>query len=90
HKITKEKLQQIEDAENILNDYGFKDVRVRHYGVFGQIEVKKDELEKLLLVEDEVVRKIRNVGFDELKIDREGLVSGKLNRVLKINKENKK
>ncbi|HSH19475.1 MAG TPA: ATP-dependent sacrificial sulfur transferase LarE [Draconibacterium sp.] len=83
HQITREKLQQVEDAENILNEFGFKDVRVRHYGTYGQIEVKKEELEKLLLVENEVIDKIRNVGFSELKIDREGLVSGKLNRVLK-------
>lgn len=83
HQITREKLQQVEEAENILNEYGFKDVRVRHYGTYGQIEVKKDELEKLLLVEDDILAKIRNVGFKELKIDKEGLVSGKLNRVLK-------
>lgn len=83
HQITREKLQQIEDAENILNDFGFKDVRVRHYGTYGKIEVKKEELEKLLLVENEVLNKIKNVGFQELRIDKEGLVSGKLNRVLK-------
>lgn len=83
HEITREKLQQVEDAENILNDFGFKDVRVRHYGTYGQIEVQKEELKKLQLVENEVLDKIRNVGFAELKIDKEGLVSGKLNRVLK-------
>jgi uncharacterized protein len=83
HQITKEKLQQVEDAENILNEYGFRDVRVRHYETYGQIEVQKEELEKLFLVEDEVVEKIKNVGFGRLVIDREGLVSGKLNRVLK-------
>lgn len=83
HQITKEKLQQVEDAENILNNYGFKDVRVRHYETYGQIEVQKEELEKLFLLEDELVEKIKNVGFNRLVIDREGLVSGKLNRVLK-------
>ena len=83
HAITREKLQQIEDAESVLNEYGFNDVRVRHYGTYGKIEVRKDELEKLLMVETEVVEKIRNVGFADLQIDREGLVSGKLNRVIK-------
>ena len=83
HSITNEKLRQIEEAENILNEYGFNDVRVRHYGTYGKIEVRKEELDKLLLLENEVVEKIRNVGFADLKIDREGLVSGKLNRVLK-------
>ncbi len=88
HKITREKLQQVEDAENILNEFGFKDVRVRHYGTYGQIEVQKEELGKLLQIEDEVLGKMRSVGFNELRIDREGLVSGKLNRVL--NNDNKK
>lgn len=88
HQITRKKLQQVEDAENILNDFGFRDVRVRHYGTYGQIEVQKSELGKLLLVENEVLDKMRNVGFAELKIDKEGLVSGKLNRVLKnVNKQ---
>lgn len=85
HQITKEKLQQVEDAENILNDFGFRDVRVRHYETYGQIEVQKKELEKLFLIEDEVIEKIKNIGFNRLVIDREGLVSGKLNRVLKNN-----
>lgn len=83
HAITKEKLRQVEDAENILNDFGFEDVRVRHYGTYGQIEVQKEELAKLRLVEEEVVGKIKQLGFEDLKIDTEGLVSGKLNRVLK-------
>ncbi len=87
HEITHEKLQQVEDAENILNEYGFNDVRVRHYGNYGRIEVRKGELEKLLLVENEVLEKIKSVGFKTLKIDKEGLVSGKLNRALKnVNK----
>ncbi|MFC2129633.1 TIGR00268 family protein, partial [Bacteroidota bacterium] len=82
HSITREKLRQVEDAENILNEFGFNDVRVRHYGNYGQIEVQKEELEKLLIVEDEVINKIKTLGFEDLKIDKEGLVSGKLNRVL--------
>ncbi len=87
HVITNEKLRQVEAAENILNEYGFSDVRVRHYGTYGQIEVQKGELEKLRLVEDEVIGKILALGFNELKIDREGLVSGKLNRVIQTDQK---
>ena len=83
HQITQTKLKQVEAAENILNDFGFNDVRVRHYGSFAQVEVKKEELNKLLLVEGLVIDKISELGFPEVRIDREGLVSGKLNRVLK-------
>jgi len=83
HRITNEKLRQVENAENILNEFGFKDVRVRHYGTYGQIEVQRDEMDKLLQVEDQVRERIQGVGFHELRIDKEGLVSGKLNRVIK-------
>lgn len=82
HQITKEKLQQVEEAENFLNELGFNDVRVRHYGNYGQVEVQKTELEKLFSMENQVIDKIKTLGFDDVKIDREGLVSGKLNRAL--------
>ena len=82
HTVTVEKLKQIEAAEEILNSYGFADVRVRHYGSYGKIEVRKEELEKLTLIQNEVITKITALGFEKCVIDREGLVSGKMNRVL--------
>lgn len=82
HTITREKLRQVEEAENILNEMGFRDVRVRHYGTYGQVEVPGEELSKLFGMADLVIDKIRAAGFQEVRIDREGLVSGKLNRVL--------
>ena len=80
--VTVAKLRQIEAAEDILNSYGFEDVRVRHYGKYGKIEVHKEELEKLRLIQDEIIPKITALGFEKCEIDSEGLVSGKMNRVL--------
>jgi uncharacterized protein len=80
--VTFKKLKQIEAAEEILNSYGFEDVRMRHYGNYGRIEVHKEDLKKLRLVQDEVVQKITALGFEHCEIDQEGLVSGKMNRVL--------
>lgn len=85
HAITAKKLQQIEDAENILNDFGFGEVRVRHYDTFGKIEVPQKDIERLILIEDEIAGKLKTLGFEKCVIDTEGLVSGKLNRV--INKQ---
>jgi len=82
HKVTKEKLFQVEKAEDILNEYGFEDVRVRHYDSFGKIEVLKDDLLKLSFVQEELVDKISALGFVSVKVDTEGLVSGKLNRAI--------
>ena len=80
HKVTVEKLAQIEKSETLLNQYGFKDVRVRHYGNTARIEVEKDNINRLLSLKDEIVRQIEAFGFEEVVIDMEGLVSGKLNR----------
>jgi uncharacterized protein len=80
--VTLEKLQQIEAAEDLLNSYGFEDVRVRHYGEFGKIEVKKADFEKLRSIKEIVISKIIAFGFERIEIDEEGLVSGKMNRVL--------
>lgn len=83
HKITQKKLVEIEQAEDLLNSFGFNDVRVRHFGDHGKIEVKLEDLGKLMEVRDRVVEKIREIGFNEVVIDEEGLVSGKMNRGIK-------
>jgi len=82
-KITKKKLLEIERAEDLLNQFGFEDVRVRHYGDHGKIEVAREDLPRLIRVREEVIEKIKKVGFREVEIDTEGLVSGKLNRRIK-------
>ena len=84
HKITRKKLLEIEQAEDLLNQFGFEDVRVRHYGDHGRIEVTREDIPRLIKVKEEVIEKIRQVGFDEVVIDTEGLVSGKLNRSIKV------
>ena len=80
--ITTEKLQQVEAAEGILNEYGFEDVRVRHYNEEARIEVPGKELGLLREHFSVIEAAILKLGFRSCVIDDEGLVSGKLNRVL--------
>jgi uncharacterized protein len=82
HKITLKKLVEVEKAEDFLNDYGFSDVRVRHYGEYGRIEVKPEDISRLITVKEAVVDRIMKIGFKRVEIDEEGLVSGKMNRVI--------
>jgi len=83
HKITRKKLVEIEQAEELLNSFGFEDVRVRHYGDHGKIEVASKDLSKLMEVKEKVLENVRKIGFKDVVIDEEGLVSGKLNRGIK-------
>ncbi len=80
--ITETKLREIEAAEDMLNRLGFKEVRVRHYGTYAKIEVGKDDMDKLLAIKDLVIKEMKEIGFEQTQIDQEGLVSGKMNRIL--------
>lgn len=85
--ITKNKLAQIEKVEEILNEFGFEDVRVRHYGEECKIEVPIERLEHLKDVFKVVLPEIQKTGFKSCVIDNEGLVSGKLNKYLVLDNE---
>jgi pyridinium-3,5-biscarboxylic acid mononucleotide sulfurtransferase len=80
--ITPYKLRQIEEAESILNQLGFAEVRVRHYGKEAKIEVPTNDIPRLKECHDTIVSALASIGFESCRVDEEGLVSGKLNRAL--------
>ncbi len=57
--------------------------RVRHFDSIAKIEVPEEKLPELLRQRTELIREFQQLGFPQIEIDREGFVSGKLNRVLK-------
>lgn len=81
--ITPFKLKQIEQAEATLNTFGFTEVRVRHYGTEAKIEVPYIEIGRLKECLPYIEEAFNSLGFETCQVDEEGLVSGKLNRVLK-------
>ena len=78
--ISEEKLRMVEKAEDMLNDYGFDDVRVRYIDNKARIEVVSDKIDELRIIFKDITPRVKAIGFDECEIDPEGLVSGKLNR----------
>ena len=82
NQVTLEKLQQIEAAEKVLNSHGFIEVRVRHFNTEARIEVPRHAQAKIKLLLAEIELAILELGFAEVTLDEEGLISGKLNRSL--------
>ncbi len=82
--ITAEKLEQIGRAEAALRELGFSELRVRHHGSVARIELRRDDLRRVLAdgLADEIVRRVRAAGFAFVALDLEGLRSGSLNRLL--------
>ncbi len=85
--ITEPKLRSVEQAENLLNDLGFREVRVRYRNHEAWIEVPHAQISDLKVHYPELAQKLKNIGFRNCIIDPEGLVSGKLNRALTHKKE---
>ncbi|MEN8187354.1 MAG: ATP-dependent sacrificial sulfur transferase LarE [Bacteroidota bacterium] len=84
NKITSAKLSQIEKAEAILNNFGFEDVRVRHYGTLCKIEVPLPRIDELMGYLDDIRSDFKEIGFTECVIAEIGLVSGNLNKALNL------
>ena len=83
-KITKEKLQVVEEMEQFLMDRGFRQVRVRHHGDIARIEVSADERSRFfdLAVMDTVDEAFRQKGFAYVALDLKGYRTGSMNEVI--------
>ena len=84
--ITAEVLEQVESAENVLRDLGFKQLRVRHHGDIARIEVPSDDISRLADEEtrNTVARELRSLGYRYVTVDLMGYRVGSLNEQLRI------
>jgi uncharacterized protein len=74
--ITPEILRQIEAAEDVLVECGFRQFRVRHHGDLARIEVPREELSKAMELREEIVHGIRSAGYRHVTLDLAGFRSG--------------
>lgn len=83
-RITKEKLSMVDRAEQLLLDYGFRQLRVRIHGKIARIEVMPDEFEKLIQpdIRETVYTKLKEYGFDYVTMDLQGYRTGSMNETL--------
>lgn len=86
-KITREKLNMVDRAEQFLLDIGFKQVRVRHHGEIARIEVGEQERKKFFNEElmDKINSSFKQIGFSYTALDLKGYRTGSMNETL--NKE---
>lgn len=80
-KIDVTSLQMIYQAEKLLHELGFRQVRVRHHEKLARIEVERAELPRL--VEDQTSRVVteglRKIGYLYVTVDLQGFRSGSMN-----------
>lgn len=83
-KISYDIMRQIEVAEDFIRDFGFYNVRVRVHDDIARVEVDKRDFEKFLVHNDEIVNKMKEIGFLYVTLDLEGFRSGSMD--IKIDK----
>jgi uncharacterized protein len=82
-EVTREKLNQIEKAENFLYALGFRVFRVRHHGDTARIEILPQDLAALIENREKISSKLHELGFVYVSLDLDGFKSGSLNAALK-------
>ena len=88
--VTPEKLAMIEQAEYVLRDLGFHDVRVRHHelttGNLARIELGPSEMGRMFEQErfGKVSEGLRKIGYRHVTLDLQGYRRGSLNSNLAV------
>lgn len=80
--ITEAALHQIDEAERLIRELGFGQLRVRHHDTIARIEVPPETFDRVLRVRGQIVDGLRALGYDYITLDLKGFRSGSMNEVL--------
>jgi uncharacterized protein len=81
-RITEGNLGMVEEAEEYLKRLGFGQLRVRAHGRTARIELLKSDAQRALNKRDEIVLRLKGIGFKYVTLDLEGFRTGSMNEVL--------
>lgn len=83
-EVTPERLQQVEQGEELLRGLGFRQVRLRHHGTVARVEVDPEELPYALdpMMARAIAAALKPLGFRFVTLDLEGYRTGSLNELL--------
>lgn len=81
-EITKEKLEMVDRAEQVLRELHFRQFRVRHHDNLARIEILPDEMQKLLEHREEIAERLRTIGYRYVSMDLTGYRTGSMNEAL--------
>ncbi len=79
--VTPERLGQVERAEAAVRALGFRDLRVRHHGEIGRVEIGEGELAAAFARRADIARAVKDAGFRIAVLDLEPFRSGRMNEL---------
>jgi uncharacterized protein len=86
NEVTDERLRQIERAETVLRNLGFRVFRVRHHNDTARLEIAKAEMPRALDpdVNAQLVSSLKALGYQYVSLDLQGYRLGSLNEALRL------
>src|SRR6187431_356082 len=86
HEVSDEKLRQIEKAETVLRDLGFRIFRVRHHETVARLEIARSEMARALDpgINTQLVASLKALGYQYVSLDLQGYRLGSLNEALRL------
>lgn len=84
--VTREVLNQVEQAEESLRQLGFRELRVRHHGDLARVEIARTELPRALTIKmlDSITAALKKAGYQYVTLDTAGFRSGAMNEILPL------
>jgi uncharacterized protein len=85
-EVSDAKLRQIEQAESVLRDLGFRVFRVRHHDSVARLEIARSEMPRALdpEVNARLVAALKELGYQYVSLDLQGYRLGSLNEALRL------
>lgn len=87
--ITAKDLKRIDEAESYLRKLGFKQIRVRIHKDIARIEIFEKDFGKAVRFKDEIVKKLKSLGFTYIALDLAGYRTGSMHEGNSVNKRNR-
>lgn len=83
-EISHKNLTQVAQAEEILRDLGFRQIRVRHHNQIARIEIEQEEFPKITKknLREKIVKEFNKLGYVYITIDLAGYRTGSMNEPL--------
>jgi uncharacterized protein len=84
HEVSNELLRQIEQAEQVLRELGFRVFRVRHHDTVARLEIARSEMPRALDpdINTRIVSGLKALGYQYVSLDLQGYRLGSLNEAL--------
>lgn len=77
-KLNEEDIIKVQEGEKVLKKEGFENCRLRLHNDIARIEINKNKFSDFLLNKDEIIDKLKPIGFKYVTLDIEGIRNGSM------------